>query len=275
MPERRIEKTVAPKLVSDGAGVRIKRLIGTPDLDHVDPFLLFDEFGSDKGADYAAGFPDHPHRGMETVTYMLAGRMRHGDNQGNRGDLGPGDVQWMTAGRGLVHSEMPQQEDGLMRGFQIWVNLPAAQKMASPRYQDVPDATILRTEPAPGVTAKVIAGRFDGVEGAITGIAAEPLYLDLNFAGTGSLAVPVPPGHSAIVYAYEGAVDLGPDRLAAGHLAVLGDGEAVRIATHGPAKAVLLAAKPFGEPIARYGPFVMNSKDEIAQALADYRAGRF
>lgn len=277
MSERNVRQIVAPREVSDGAGVRIRRLIGTPELDHVDPFLLFDAFGSERGADYIKGFPDHPHRGIETVTYMLAGRMRHADNQGRTGELGPGDVQWMTAGRGIVHSEMPLQEDGLMRGFQIWVNLPGSHKMMAPRYQDVPAESIAVAEASPGVSAKVIAGEFAGREGAVRDILAEPLYLDLAFAAGAALTLPLAEGHTAIVHPYEGAVEIAGERVAAGHLAVLGEGAAVRLAAAAaaPPRALLLAAKPWNEPVVRYGPFVMTSRQEIIEAVQDYQAGRF
>jgi len=274
--ERRIARIVAPRPVSDGAGVRMNRLIGTPELDHVDPFLLFDAFGSERGADYIRGFPDHPHRGIETVTYMLAGRMRHADNKGNSGELGPGDVQWMTAGRGIVHSEMPLQEDGLMRGFQIWVNLPGSHKMMPPRYQDVPADAIPVVDAAPGVKAKIIAGGFAGRQGAVRDILADPLYLDLHFAPDARLILPVPAGHTAIVHAYEGDLEIGGSRLATDCLATLSNGSQASIVAGGDgAKALLLAAKPWGEPVVRYGPFVMTTRQEIVEAVQDFQAGRF
>lgn len=273
---RSIARIVAPKPVSDGAGVRMKRLIGTPELDHVDPFLLFDAFGSERGADYIKGFPDHPHRGIETVTYMLAGRMRHADNKGNSGELGPGDVQWMTAGHGIVHSEMPLQEDGLMRGFQIWVNLPGSHKMMPPRYQDVPADSIPVLEPATGVRVKLIAGEFAGMEGAVRGILADPLYLDLHLDPGARVTLPVPAGHTAIVHAYEGDLEIADSALANDCLAILSDGSEVSIAAKGgDAKALLLAAKPWGEPVVRYGPFVMTTREEIIEAVQDFQAGRF
>ncbi len=275
MAERQIVHIQAPRAVSDGAGVRIKRLIGTPDLDHVDPFLIFDAFGSDRADDYIAGFPPHPHRGIETVTYMLAGHMRHEDNQGRSGDLGPGDVQWMTAGRGIVHSEMPRQQDGLLRGFQIWVNLPRAKKMTEPRYQDIPARDIPEARPAEGVTLRVIAGRFGDVAGAVTGIAADPLYLDIALDAGATLEVPVPEGHSAILHPYEGSARVAGQAFAEGHLAVLGDGGRIALSAEAPARLLLLAARPWREPIARHGPFVMNSREDIVQAVQDYHAGRF
>jgi len=275
MQMRGMRRIVSPTPVTDGGGVNMERLIGTRGLDHVDPFLLFDAFGSERGADYIQGFPEHPHRGIETVTYMLAGRMRHGDNQGRTGELGPGDVQWMTAGRGIVHSEMPLQEDGLLRGFQIWVNLPGSHKMMAPRYQDIPASQIPVSEPAPGLRAKVIAGEFAGTQGAVEGILADPLYLDLGLEAGACVDVPIAPGHTAIVYAHAGSPRIGGQELQTGQLAVLGEGEAARLEAEAPAQLLLLAAKPFNEPVVRYGPFVMTSREEIAEAVQDYQAGRF
>jgi len=285
MAERQIVHIQAPRAVSDGAGVRIKRLIGTPDLDHVDPFLIFDAFGSDRADDYIAGFPPHPHRGIETVTYMLAGYMRHEDNQGRSGDLGPGDVQWMTAGRGIVHSEMPRQQDGLLRGFQIWVNLPRAKKMTGPRYQDIPARdshlhwlTSGATRLARGMNAapKIVGlGLAAEALGAHATVAAAPLYLDIALDAGATLEVPVPEGHSAILHPYEGSARVAGQAVAEGHLAVLGDGGRIALSAEAPARLLLLAARPWREPIARYGPFVMNSREDIVQAVQDYQAGRF
>ena len=264
--------------VSDGAGVRLNRLIGTPQLEQVDPFLMLDEFRSDDPGDYIAGFPEHPHRGFETVTYMLAGRMRHGDNKGHEGRLDAGSVQWMTAGRGIVHSEMPEQENGLMWGFQLWVNLPAKDKMTAPRYQEIPPAQIPTASLPGGVTAKVIAGEAAGVRGPINGIATEPLMLDIALPADGRVTLPVPAGHTVFLYPFEGNVAVGnaADRIAPGNLVVLGAGDAVGIAAGGGAARVLLVAgRPLNEPVARYGPFVMNTPQEIRQAAMDYQAGRF
>jgi redox-sensitive bicupin YhaK (pirin superfamily) len=252
-------------------------VIGTPDLDHVDPFLLLDEFRSDRPDDYLAGFPDHPHRGFETVTYMLAGAMEHRDHTGNRGLLGPGSIQWMTAGRGIIHSEMPRQQDGLMWGFQLWVNLPAAHKMTAPRYQDIaPDRVPAVT--LDGVTVKVLAGESQGVRGPVAGIVTEPLYLDVALAAGASFHQPLPPEHSAFAYVFEGEARVGEPAspVKRGSLAVFGPGESVLVsAGEAPARLILLAARPLGEPIARYGPFVMNTRAEIAQALQDLQDGRF
>jgi quercetin 2,3-dioxygenase len=278
MSERRVVKIVTGQPTSDGAGVRLRRVIGTQDLDHLDPFLLLDEFKSDQPDDYLAGFPDHPHRGFETVTYMLAGSMRHQDHVGNRGELIAGSVQWMTAGRGIIHSEMPQQKDGLMWGFQLWVNLPARDKMTAPRYQDVPPEKVPTVALADGASARVLVGEAGGVSGPVNGVATQPLYLDVTMAPRGRLSHGLPAGHSAFAYVYDGRARFGPledsTEVAAGQLAVLGDGELVNVATgDGTARFLLLAARPLREPIARYGPFVMNTREEILQAVQDYQRG--
>ena len=255
------------------------RVIGTPALDHFDPFLLLDEFRSDDPNDYIAGFPDHPHRGFETVTYMLAGRMKHGDNQGNTGLLGPGSVQWMTAGRGIVHSEMPQQVDGLMWGFQLWVNLPASDKMTAPRYQDIPGEDIPAVSLGDGVEARVIAGELGGVSGAVSQVATEPVYYDLHFAAGASVVIPLPEGHNAFLYVYEGQVRAGPDGsrtpIERGEIALMSHGASVELtAGDAPCRLILVAGRPLNEPVARYGPFVMNTAEEIRQAFMDYQSGR-
>lgn len=270
----RVTRLVAGMPASDGAGVRLTRVIGTPQLDHLDPFLMLDEFGTDRPQDYLAGFPDHPHRGFETVTYMLDGRMRHRDNHGNEGVLVPGSVQWMTAGRGLVHSEMPEQQEGRMRGFQLWVNLPARDKLCEPRYQEFAPARIPVARPAAGVVVKVIAGAVDGAAGPIVQPATVPVYLDVALEAGASWTYALPTGHAGFVYAYEGEVDVDGQRVRAGQLGVL-DGEAVAFAAPGPARVLLVAGRPLREPIARYGPFVMNTREQLQQAFADYQAGRF
>ncbi len=277
MSERRILRRIRGTDTSDGAGVRLKRIIGQPGLDMVDPFLLLDEFRSDAADDYIAGFPEHPHRGFETVTYMLAGHMRHGDNHGNQGDLGPGSVQWMTAGRGILHSEMPQQENGLMWGFQLWVNLPAKDKMAAPRYQDIGADRIPVVHPQEGVEVKVIAGELFGVAGPVAGIATAPVYLDIAVQPGAQLEVPLPEGHSGFAYVFDGDdAQVAGDVLRRSELAVLSKGDAVRIGgREKPARVLLVAGKPLGESVARYGPFVMNTPEEIHQAIADFRAGKF
>ncbi|HEX2113609.1 MAG TPA: pirin family protein [Alphaproteobacteria bacterium] len=273
--QRSVVKVVRGRAASDGAGVKLTRVIGQPALPDLDPFLMLDEFRSDDASDYMAGFPDHPHRGFETVTYMLAGRMRHGDHKGNVGLLRPGSVQWMTAGRGIVHSEMPEQENGLMWGFQLWVNLPAKDKMIEPRYQEfapeaIPEATI------DGVGVRVIAGRFGDVEGPVRAVATEPLYLDIALSPNAAVDVPVTSGHAAFAYVFKGAVEIAGRRVQRGELAVIGDGTAVSIRAGAEAgRLILLAGRPLREPIAKYGPFVMNTPQQIREAIADFSEGRF
>ena len=280
MTSRTITRRVRGIPTSDGAGVKLTRVIGQPMLDALDPFLLLDEFGSEAATDYIAGFPDHPHRGFETVTYMLDGRMRHRDNHGNSGLLESGSVQWMTAGRGIVHSEMPEQEHGLMRGFQLWVNLAARDKMIAPRYQDIAPSRIPTAEPAPGVKVRVVAGDMFGVRGPVDGIAIAPVYLDVALEPGAKLSVPLPENHSAFAYVFEGdAVQVGADNtLGLRELGVLSQGDAVELGlAEGtkPARVLLVAGRPLNEPVARYGPFVMNTPDQIVQAMQDYQAGRF
>lgn len=272
---RRVTRLVHGQPTSDGAGVKLNRVIGTQGFAMLDPFLMLDEFRSDHAGDYIAGFPSHPHRGFETVTYMLAGRMRHADNQGNSGLLTAGSVQWMTAGRGIVHSEMPEQEDGLMWGFQLWVNLPAHEKMRAPRYQDIAPEAVPEVAAAAGATVRVIAGTFGDVEGPVQGITTAPLYLDLHLDAGAALDVPLPAEHSAFAYVYAGDATIGGERVRRGQLAVLGEGDGVQVAADAPARLILVAARPLREPVAKYGPFVMNTQDEIMQAVRDYQGGRF
>jgi quercetin 2,3-dioxygenase len=263
---------------SDGAGVKLNRVIGTPQLQDIDPFLMLDEFRSDDAADYIAGFPDHPHRGFETVTYMLAGRMRHRDNKGHTGRLEAGSVQWMTAGRGIVHSEMPEQEDGLMQGFQLWVNLPAKDKMVAPRYQEIPPQDIPVVTLAGGIKVKVIAGSIGETRGPINGIATNPTLLDVAVPPGGRFALSLPPSHNVFIYAFDGEAAVGEPatRVPRGSIGVLGDGESVVITAPTDAARVLLAAgQPLNEPVARYGPFVMNTPQQIREAIQDYQLGRF
>ena len=276
----RVARKLRGMPASDGAGVKLTRVIGTPQLDMLDPFLMLDEFGTDKAEDYLAGFPDHPHRGFETVTYMLDGRMRHRDNHGNEGLLVPGSVQWMTAGRGLVHSEMPEQQEGRMRGFQLWVNLPKANKMDAPQYQEFAPDRIPVATPAPGVTVKVIAGSVGDVRGPIEQPATSPIYFDVELAPNASFAHVLPDGHNAFAYVFEGDASIGEGEdarpLASQELAVLGGGEQliVNAGTNG-ARFILVAGRPLREPVARYGPFVMNTKEEIMQAFVDFQEGKF
>ncbi|MGZ3312849.1 MAG: pirin family protein [Caulobacteraceae bacterium] len=275
--ERRVAWTGRGMAASDGAGVKLTRVIGQPALPDLDPFLMLDEFGSDDPEAYIAGFPDHPHRGFETVTYMLAGRMRHRDNKGNEGLLTSGSVQWMTAGRGIVHSEMPEQEEGLMQGFQLWLNLPARDKMIAPRYQDIPPDQIPLVRPAPGVEAKVIAGALFGARGPVEAGATEPVYADVRLEAGAALDADLPEGHNAFVYVYEGSAEVGhpSQAVARGTIAVLGAGASVRLTSQGGARVILVAGKPLREPVAKYGPFVMNTEAELRQAFADFQAGRF
>ena len=267
---------------SDGAGVRLTRIIGQPDLDYLDPFLMLDAFGSDEATDYIAGFPPHPHRGIETVTYMLAGRMRHEDDAGNSGVLEAGSVQWMTAGRGIVHSEMPEQEEGEMRGFQLWVNLPRASKMCPPHYQNIEPREIPEIEREGGVKVRLIAGRVDGVEGPVRGIEADPQYMDVTIPAGAVSDHAIAADHNAFIYVFGGQAEIGADEdlpgklIRDGDLAVLDEGEAVRIrAGADGARLILVAGRPLNEPVFKYGPFVMNSKKEIIQAIQDYRDGTF
>jgi redox-sensitive bicupin YhaK (pirin superfamily) len=276
---RSITRLIDPQPVLEGAGVRLKRSIATRTLDYVDPFLLFDHFGSDNPADYLAGFPMHPHRGIETVTYMLAGQVTHRDSMGNSGSIQAGDVQWMTAGGGILHEEMPQPVEGQMAGFQLWVNLPARLKMMKPRYQGIVSAQVPEVARADGSRIRVIAGEVDGVRGAVTDIVADPTYLDVSLPPHSSFSQPVARGHAAFAYVFEGEGSLGEppgQAVRALKMAVLGDGDLVELRTADrPVRFLLVSGRPLGEPIARYGPFVMNTMDEIEQALADLRNGTF
>jgi redox-sensitive bicupin YhaK (pirin superfamily) len=272
---------------SDGAGVKLRRSLGSQHGAHLDPFLMLDEFYSDNPDDYISGFPSHPHRGFETVTYMLDGHMRHEDHLGNRGDLGPGDVQWMTAARGIIHSEMPQQSAGRMRGFQLWLNLPSKEKMKPAHYRDIPVGEIPLIELPGGGDVKVIAGTLklgrDVTGGPINAgdakLTTDPLYLDVRLPPAAQFSAPIETGHNAFLYAYEGSAEIGtagaakplPHRAAG----VLSDGDSVRVQAGAEGvRFLLLAARPLREPVVQYGPFVMNTREEIEQALADYRSGR-
>ncbi len=281
---RSLFRVVPSVAASDGAGVKLRRSLGSSQMLRHDPFLMLDEFFSDNPDDYLAGFPSHPHRGFETVTYMLDGHMRHEDNHGNQGDLGPGDVQWMTAARGIIHSEMPQQSEGRMRGFQLWLNLPGKEKMKPAAYRDIPSAQIPVVEIAPGAKAKVIAGVIEGsgkdagrkATGPIGGLSTDPRYIDFHLDAGAVIEAPVPQGHNAFIYLYDGDALVGQNRQPVPNRAagLLSDGEGVRIeAGKGGARLLLLAGIPIGEPIVQYGPFVMNTRAEIEQAVADYQAG--
>jgi redox-sensitive bicupin YhaK (pirin superfamily) len=278
MSVRTVTRVIRGTPTSDGAGVRLTRVIGGPVLADLDPFLLLDEFGSDSPDDYIAGFPDHPHRGFETVTYMLDGRMRHRDNQGNSGLLGPGSIQWMTAGRGIVHSEMPEQEEGLMRGFQLWVNLPASDKMTEPRYQDIAARDIPEVQLDDGVRVRVLSGQFDDVTGPVAGVAVQPLYLDIELPATTNVSPSLPENHTAFLYVFEGSLVAGAteETVNKHELAVLGEGKDVPLVSGDDgARTILVAGRPLGEPVARYGPFVMNTREELQQAFEDFAAKRF
>jgi len=280
---RQVARLSLGQPTSDGAGVKLTRVIGNQTLGALDPFLLLDEFRSEDGADYIGGFPDHPHRGFETVTYMLAGRMRHGDNKGHSGLLRPGSVQWMTAGRGIVHSEMPEQEAGLMWGFQLWVNLPAAEKMTAPRYQEFEPDQVPVVELPGGVRVHVVAGTVAGVTGPVAGIATAPTFLDVELPAGAATAIDLPAGQNAFAYPFEGAARIGAgpsvesgQTVPRGTLAVLGGGNRVVLgAGAASARVLLVAGQPLDEPVARYGPFVMNTPEQIHEAIADYQAGRF
>jgi hypothetical protein len=281
MSTRRLQAVIESMAASDGAGVKLRRSLGSRPNLRFDPFLMLDEFFSDDPNDYLAGFPSHPHRGFETVTYMLDGHMRHEDVFGNRGDLGPGDAQWMTAGRGIIHSEMPQQAEGRMRGFQLWINLPAREKMKPGAWRDIPSRDIPTVVLAGGGELRVIAGAFEQLgevtAGPVRGLSTDPQYYDVRVPAGASVTIPTPAGHNAFLYVYEGAASVGDDarRLPFRSAGLLTPGESVRI-TAGEAgvKLLFLAGKPIGEPVVQYGPFVMNTPQEIMQAIEDYNAGR-
>ncbi|TCK07627.1 pirin family protein [Marinobacterium mangrovicola] len=263
---------------SDGAGVRLKRSIGQRQNLRIDPFLMLDNFSSDKADDYIAGFPAHPHRGFETVTYMLDGRMLHRDHLGNEGLLRSGGVQWMTAGRGVIHEEMPQQEEGLMRGFQLWVNLPAEEKMKPAAYQNIEPEEVPEAEDGQGNRIRLVAGglEFGGqtLEGPVRGISRQPLFVDISLGANGKIELPVPAELAGFIYLFEGRASLGAETLAPNAATELGEGDSVSLsAGEQGARFLLVAARPIGEPVAQYGPFVMNTQAEIEQAIQDYRAG--
>ena len=271
---RPIRQRVPAFEVTEGAGVTVHRSIGTPALKSLDPFLMLDHFGSDNPDEYIAGFPDHPHRGFITFTYMLDGHMEHRDSMGNRGDLKAGGVQWMKAASGVIHSEMPQQTDGLMRGFQLWINLPAREKMSAPAYQEFSAAAIPEVT-RDGARVRVLAGELDGRQGVIADPATDVLYLDVALAADALFTLPLSDTHNAFVYVFEGGARLAGEDLATHTLAVLGSGDTLEIrAGTASTRFILVAGRPIGEPVVQYGPFVMNSRDEIEQAFADYHAGR-
>ena len=274
---RAVERLVAGQATSDGAGVKLRRVL-TQDLQHrLDPFLMLDAFGSDDPDDYIAGFPDHPHRGFETVTFMVAGRMLHRDSAGHQGLLQNGGVQWMTAGRGVIHSEIPRQEQGVMEGFQLWLNLHSSEKMNPPWYRDFQQYELPGFVTAQGVRVTVIAGASHGVSGAVQRAITRPMYLDLHLPRGARFEQPIPAGHNAFVYVYRGEVIVAGTAVPTRRMAILANGEAadgVVIEAGFEAKALLISGQPLREPIVQHGPFVMNSKEEIYRAVSDFRAGR-
>ncbi|HET9113052.1 MAG TPA: pirin family protein [Burkholderiales bacterium] len=275
---RNIEQIVTGVATSDGAGVKLTRVLAQPLQKRLDPFLMLDAFRSDDADDYIAGFPDHPHRGFETVTYMLAGRMRHRDSAGNEGLLQNGSVQWMTAGRGVIHSEMPEQENGVMEGFQLWLNLPAQRKLCEPWYRDIAAADIPQYDTAQGASVRVIAGISNGVTGAVTREDTEPVYLDIALQAGSTFATALPMADNAFVYVYRGAVDIAGKTVGEGRLGILANDPAadgVVITAAAATRLILVAGKPLREPVVQYGPFVMNTQEQIYQAIADFREGRF
>lgn len=277
---RRLETAISGENTSDGAGVKLKRIIGPQHKNAFDPFILLDEFASDEAADYLGGFPDHPHRGFETVTYMLEGAMLHRDHLGNEGHLRAGDVQWMTAAHGIIHSEMPEQENGLLHGFQLWINLPAKEKMAPPHYQDFAAASIPQVPLADGGHIKVIAGKYETesgtVTGPVTGVSTQPTYFDVSLSSQQQLDLPVEAEKTVLIYVYQGEllVDAEDKILKAGQLGQLTDGDGLLLsAQHQPTRFLLLAALPLREPVVQSGPFVMNTQEEIERAFLDYCDG--
>ncbi len=275
---RGVERVVQGHYVMDGAGVKINRVLTQTLQRRLDPYLMLDAFGSDKAGDYIAGFPEHPHRGFETVTYMLKGCMRHRDSAGNEGLITDGGVQWMTAGRGVIHSEMPEQNEGLMEGFQLWLNLPSGEKMRDPWYRDIPNAEVPRFTLDGGVTVQVIAGASHGVEGAVQRAGTEPLYLDIELPEGATFEQPLPAGHNAFLYVFRGEAVVGGKGVAQTRLAILDNAEGadgVVIKAAKPTRLLLIAGRPLKEAIAQYGPFVMNTQAELQQAVEDFRAGRF
>ncbi len=274
---RKVEQLIAGKATSDGAGVKLTRVLAQGLQKRLDPFLMLDAFGSDNPDEYIAGFPDHPHRGFETITYMLAGRMRHRDSAGHEGVLESGGVQWMTAGRGVIHSEIPQQESGVMEGFQLWLNLPARDKLCTPWYRDFSAADLPRFVTDTGVAVTVIAGESHGVTGAVTREATTPLYLDIHLPAGGRFGQSLPAGQNVFLYVYRGEISVAGTVVPSQRMAILTNDpetDGVAIQVDSDARVLLIAGQPLGEPIVQYGPFVMNSEQEVYQALADYREGR-
>lgn len=274
---RSIERQVTGIATSDGAGVKLTRVLTGKLQQRLDPFLMLDAFGSDDPDDYIAGFPDHPHRGFETITYMLAGRMRHRDSAGNEGLLENGGVQWMTAGRGVIHSEIPEQEDGVMEGFQLWLNLPSQRKMIEPWYRDIASAEIPEYLTTDGVAVRVIAGDSNGVPGAVSRELTEPLYLDIHLPAGTTFSTALPVAHNAFIYVYRGAVNVGDTKVGVQRMGILNnapDADGVTLGAEEDARLILVAGRPLNEDIVQYGPFVMNTQEQIHDAINDFRSGR-
>ncbi|HSC61352.1 MAG TPA: pirin family protein [Rhizomicrobium sp.] len=274
--DRRVIHRSSGTPTQDGAGVKLTRLVGTPQLPDLDPILMLDTFRSDNPNDYVAGFPEHPHRGFETVSYMIKGSIAHLDNHGGQGIVTDGGVQWMTAGRGVAHSEMPAQTNGQLFGFQLWLNLPAKEKMRDPWYADIPSGDIPVIDLGHGNSAKLIAGQWNGVTGAGPERDIDPFFADVTLAANGAVDVPVPAGHNGFIYVFEGDAVVGTETVRKGQLGVLSLGGRLHVAAAGQgARFLVIAGKPLHEPIAKYGPFVMNTQDEIRRAIQDYQSGRF
>lgn len=270
----KIKQIVRGMPTQDGAGVTLTRIIGQPSLPRLDPFLMLDEFGSDKPQDYLAGFPQHPHRGFQTVTYMLAGKMEHRDSSGNTGMIETGGIQWMNAGKGIIHSEMPKQTEGLMRGFQLWVNLPANEKMSLPNYQDIKAEQVPVVRDIVGLEVRVLVGEFMDISGPVNAQAVKPLFLDCRFSHSQQLELPCDIEHVFFVYCYEGELTLGSEVIVKGQLAVLEPSNLLSLSGSADSQCIIVGGRPINEPVVQYGPFVMNTEEEIRQAVDDFRQGR-
>jgi redox-sensitive bicupin YhaK (pirin superfamily) len=276
MTQQKIIKQIVSGIpTQDGAGVTLTRIIGQPSLPRLDPFLMLDEFGSDEPQDYLAGFPEHPHRGFQTVTYMLAGKMEHRDSVGNTGMIETGGIQWMNAGKGIIHSEMPKQTEGLMRGFQLWINLPSYEKMSAPNYQDIKAEQVPVVRDIVGLEVKVLVGEFNGVSGPVKAQAVKPLFLDCQFSHSQVFSLPCDIEQVFFVYCYEGELTLGKESLSKGQLAVLESTTMISLSGSEGSQCIVVGGHPINEPIVQHGPFVMNTEQEIHQAFDDYRQGRF
>ena len=277
MSVREVKKIVKAIQTSDGAGVKLKRSMGVPELDFIDPFLMFDEFGSENKDDYIAGFPAHPHRGIETVTYMLAGRFKHEDSTGSKGEMGPGSVQWMTAAGGIIHSEMPIMKEGKLHGFQLWVNMPAKLKMSKPSYQNIEPKEIPEFKDQEK-KIKIISGKYKNKTGPVKGISVDPIYLDVSLEKEKIFNYIIPSSHNVFIYLIYGEIKIGSkahDKLQNSTLISLTNGNSLKISSVKKSQFLIIAGKPIGEPIARGGPFVMNTKQEILKAVQDYHSGNF